>query len=155
MLSAPWSTFTVEKSGQYKSVGTIATNRIKALHQELSLYFVATPMESNRHLWPDDYSPKHDAPSPALSASAASYSAAVGLLDSSQSRRTRWSASLLHNGVVYLAEVVDHIIPHRGDMKLFWDPNNWQGLTKADHDCKTALGTIRTSTVKTKNPTGK
>jgi len=44
-----------------------------------------------------------------------------------------------HNGVVYLAEVVDHIIPHRGDMKLFWDRNNWQGLTKADHDCKTAL----------------
>ena len=44
-----------------------------------------------------------------------------------------------HNGVIYLAEVVDHIIPHRGDMKLFWEPSNWQGLTKADHDRKTAL----------------
>lgn len=44
-----------------------------------------------------------------------------------------------HNGRVFRAEVVDHIIPHRGDMTLFWDPNNWQGLTKADHDRKTAL----------------
>ncbi len=44
-----------------------------------------------------------------------------------------------HNGVVKLAEVVDHIRPHRGDMRLFWDPSNWQGLTKADHDRKTAL----------------
>jgi 5-methylcytosine-specific restriction protein A len=24
-------------------------------------------------------------------------------------------------------------------MKLFWDSDNWQGLTKADHDRKTAL----------------
>src|ERR1700692_4646638 len=35
-----------------------------------------------------------------------------------------------HEGRIYAAEVVDHIIPHRGDMKLFWDPANWQGLTK-------------------------
>lgn len=44
-----------------------------------------------------------------------------------------------HHGRIYAAEVVDHIIPHRGDMKLFWDPNNWQGLTKKDHDRKTAM----------------
>jgi 5-methylcytosine-specific restriction protein A len=44
-----------------------------------------------------------------------------------------------HGDRVYAAVVVDHIIPHRGDMKLFWDPNNWQGLTKRDHDRKTAL----------------
>ncbi len=44
-----------------------------------------------------------------------------------------------HQGRVYAAEVVDHIVPHRGDMKLFWDPKNWQGLTKKDHDRKTAL----------------
>jgi len=68
----------MRKSGQYKSIGTIATNRIKALRQELYLYFVATPLESNRHLWPDDYWPKHDAPSPAPSASAVSYYAAGG-----------------------------------------------------------------------------
>jgi 5-methylcytosine-specific restriction enzyme A len=44
-----------------------------------------------------------------------------------------------HGGRVFAAEVVDHIIPHRGDMKLFWDPGNWQGLTKKDHDRKTAM----------------
>ncbi|MGC1784464.1 MAG: HNH endonuclease signature motif containing protein [Acidobacteriaceae bacterium] len=44
----------------------------------------------------------------------------------------------MHGERVFAAEVVDHIIPHRGDMKLFWDPSNWQGLTKRDHDRKTA-----------------
>jgi 5-methylcytosine-specific restriction protein A len=43
-----------------------------------------------------------------------------------------------HDGRPQLAEVVDHRIPHRGDMVLFWDSDNWQGLTKADHDRKTA-----------------
>lgn len=43
-----------------------------------------------------------------------------------------------HDGRIFAAELVDHIVPHRGDMKLFWDPKNWQGLTKADHDRKTA-----------------
>jgi 5-methylcytosine-specific restriction enzyme A len=42
-------------------------------------------------------------------------------------------------GVVKLAEVVDHIIPHRGDSGLFWDSkNNWQPLCKRHHDVKTA-----------------
>jgi 5-methylcytosine-specific restriction protein A len=44
-----------------------------------------------------------------------------------------------HNGRLYPAEEVDHIIPHRGDMKLFWDSTNWQGLTKSDHSRKTAM----------------
>jgi len=57
-----------------------------------------------------------------------------------------------HDGKVYLAEVVDHIIPHRGDMKLFWDSNNWQGLTKADHDRKTA--TEDSSFARAKGPEG-
>ena len=35
------------------------------------------------------------------------------------------------------ATVVDHIIPHRGDMTLFWDKNNWQALCKHCHDVKT------------------
>lgn len=30
--------------------------------------------------------------------------------------------------------VVDHIIPHRGDMKLFWDRSNWQTLCRPCHD---------------------
>lgn len=36
------------------------------------------------------------------------------------------------------ANVVDHIIPHRGDPELFWDQNNWQALNKRCHDRKTA-----------------
>lgn len=35
------------------------------------------------------------------------------------------------------ATVVDHIIPHRGDEKLFWDRENWQALCKSCHDHKT------------------
>lgn len=33
---------------------------------------------------------------------------------------------------------VDHIIPHRGDMTLFWDRKNWQALCKTCHSRKTA-----------------
>lgn len=32
------------------------------------------------------------------------------------------------------ATVVDHRIPHRGDMKLFWDRLNWQPACKPCHD---------------------
>ena len=35
------------------------------------------------------------------------------------------------------ATVVDHIVPHRGDQKLFWDRSNWQALCKPCHDQKT------------------
>lgn len=41
------------------------------------------------------------------------------------------------NGKYVEATVVDHIIPHRGDQKLFWDRNNWQPLCKKCHDEKT------------------
>jgi 5-methylcytosine-specific restriction protein A len=37
-----------------------------------------------------------------------------------------------------MATEVDHIIPHKGDMKLFWDSDNWQGLCKSCHSKKTA-----------------
>lgn len=30
--------------------------------------------------------------------------------------------------------VVDHIVPHRGDLDLFWDPSNWQTLCPDHHD---------------------
>lgn len=30
--------------------------------------------------------------------------------------------------------VANHKIPHRGDPKLFWDPNNIETVTKAEHD---------------------
>lgn len=32
------------------------------------------------------------------------------------------------------ATVVDHLKPHRGDLTLFWDRNNWQSLCKHCHD---------------------
>lgn len=37
-------------------------------------------------------------------------------------------------GRVTAATVVDHITPHRGDMDLFWDSDNWQPLCKHCHD---------------------
>ncbi len=44
------------------------------------------------------------------------------------------------HGETVEASVVDHVKPHRGDVKLFWDVNNWQALCKACHDKKTARG---------------
>lgn len=40
----------------------------------------------------------------------------------------------MKRGQVVAATVVDHKVPHRGDLKLFWDRKNWQGLCKACHD---------------------
>ena len=36
------------------------------------------------------------------------------------------------------ASVVDHITPHKGNYKLFWDEANHQALCKRCHDIKTA-----------------
>lgn len=41
------------------------------------------------------------------------------------------------NRLLATATVVDHIIPHRGDDRLFWDESNWQALCKHCHDSKT------------------
>ncbi|MBT8489695.1 MAG: HNH endonuclease [Deltaproteobacteria bacterium] len=41
---------------------------------------------------------------------------------------------------IIAAIVVDHIVPHRGDMKLFWDQSNWQPLCDYHHNLKTAKG---------------
>ena len=32
---------------------------------------------------------------------------------------------------------VDHVMPHRGDLDLFWDENNWQALCHSCHSRKT------------------
>lgn len=40
-------------------------------------------------------------------------------------------------GRVVAGEVVDHIIPHRGDQALFWDRANWQTLCVRCHGAKT------------------
>lgn len=37
-------------------------------------------------------------------------------------------------GIIRTANVVDHITPHKGDSKLFWDKDNWQSLCKRCHD---------------------
>jgi 5-methylcytosine-specific restriction enzyme A len=37
-------------------------------------------------------------------------------------------------GRVEAATVVDHKVPHRGDMARFWDSDNWQSLCKPHHD---------------------
>lgn len=37
-------------------------------------------------------------------------------------------------GRVTAASIVDHINPHQGDERLFWDEGNWQPLCKPCHD---------------------
>lgn len=37
------------------------------------------------------------------------------------------------------AEVVDHVIPHRGNEELFNDPGNWQPLCHRCHNKKTKI----------------
>lgn len=32
------------------------------------------------------------------------------------------------------ADLVDHIKPHKGDMRIFWDQANWQGLCTHHHN---------------------
>ncbi len=41
-------------------------------------------------------------------------------------------------GRLITAKVVDHIVPRKGDFKLFWDIENWQGLCVRCHNRKTA-----------------
>ena len=43
-----------------------------------------------------------------------------------------------NENMVTSATVVDHIIPHKGDMAKFWDKTNHQALCKCHHDIKTA-----------------
>ena len=43
-------------------------------------------------------------------------------------------------GQVTEATVVDHIVPHRGDLTLFWDMSNWQALCARCHNAKTGRG---------------
>lgn len=37
-------------------------------------------------------------------------------------------------GHIVAATIVDHIVPHRGDLALFWSRSNWQPLCKPCHD---------------------
>lgn len=49
-----------------------------------------------------------------------------------------YCAECARQGRRELATEVDHIVPHKGDMKLFWDRKNWQGLCHTCHSIKTA-----------------
>ena len=55
-------------------------------------------------------------------------------------RRFPLCAECLRKGKLSPATVVDHIIPHRGNERLFWDQGNWQPLCKRCHDRKTGSG---------------
>ena len=41
-------------------------------------------------------------------------------------------------GIIKAAEVVDHIVPHKGNAEMFYDRANLQPLCKMCHDAKTA-----------------
>ena len=43
-------------------------------------------------------------------------------------------------GVKRLWEEVDHVVPHGGDLDLFWDEANLQGLCRPHHALKTRFG---------------
>lgn len=40
--------------------------------------------------------------------------------------------------IVKAANIVDHIIPHKGDYNFFWDPKNHQPLCEECHNIKSA-----------------
>ena len=44
----------------------------------------------------------------------------------------------LNQGDVVAANVVDHIVAHKGNDALMWDESNYQALCKTCHDSKTA-----------------
>jgi 5-methylcytosine-specific restriction protein A len=39
-------------------------------------------------------------------------------------------------GRVAIATVTDHIVPHRGDQEMFWNPENHQSLCESCHNAK-------------------
>ncbi len=55
-------------------------------------------------------------------------------------RRHPLCVRCLESGHTEAATVIDHVIPHRGDARLFWDETNWAALCKPHHDQKTGKG---------------
>lgn len=37
-------------------------------------------------------------------------------------------------GLVKVTDVVDHVVPHRGNMAIFWDRDRWQPSCRWHHD---------------------
>ena len=89
------------------------------------------------------YCPEHSAESPDRlrgSATERGYDAKWRRARKRFLQRHPLCANCLSQGIVTPATVVDHIVPHRGDHRLFWDEQNWQPLCKACHDRKTGSG---------------
>jgi 5-methylcytosine-specific restriction protein A len=60
-----------------------------------------------------------------------------------------WCVRCRPRGLLRLAVVTDHVVPHRGDRALFRDPDNHQSLCKPCHDRKTRIeDSPRTTTPK-------
>ncbi len=89
------------------------------------------------------YCPEHSAESPDRqrgNAAARGYDAKWRRARKLFLQRHPLCANCLSQGALTPATVVDHIVPHRGDHRLFWDEQNWQPLCKACHDRKTGRG---------------
>lgn len=84
---------------------------------------------------------------PCVKAAAPAGSWRAGKTSSERGYGTRWSKAratylakhplctyCAQEGRTVEATVLDHIAPHQGDMALFWDAMNWQGLCKRCHD---------------------
>lgn len=57
--------------------------------------------------------------------------------------RHPFCADCEERGEMTEATVVDHVIPHRGDRKLFWDKTNHRALCATCHNRKTMREIIR------------
>lgn len=52
-------------------------------------------------------------------------------------KRHPWCVHCEQEGRKTPATELDHIVPHKGDMRLFWRRNNLQPLCKSHHSSKT------------------
>lgn len=50
------------------------------------------------------------------------------------------------------ANVVDHVIPHRGNTALFWDRSNWQSLCEHCHNAHKQRQERKVSSSPYRNP---
>ena len=55
-------------------------------------------------------------------------------------KRNPFCVECIKKGKLTQAKVVDHIIPHKGDERLFWDESNMQALCIRCHNKKTGKG---------------
>lgn len=91
-------------------------------------------------LYCTEHKPMHpDRPS----ASKRGYSSKWQKISRAYLRRNPLCVCCQTKGKFVAATVVDHIVPHKGDEKLFWDRNNWQALCKPCHDRKTLTEDVK------------